>query len=221
MFRLYAALLLSITLFVQNNCTHPPLNKNHKASLQAKTSHEIRFISKDGDGVCTGTSIGPHAILTAEHCNKEEKTAEVMLDYSTKVYDIVDSATDGHDHVIYLLNGVTFKDIQPYKVKEPTINEKVYIYGYGGRVYPGTYKSGRIVDEYDPSEIDRFQKINYYSIEVIQGDSGSAIYAEDGSIVGVITYYVGGINTFGQDYTESAGFQLDFPKETIEFAQKY
>jgi len=54
----------------------------------------------------------------------------------------------------------------------------------------------------DISDVDKNQQITWYTLGIIYGDSGSAIYTNDGRVVGLITY--------GMSDGGAAGFALNF-----------
>lgn len=195
-----------------------PVTYNHKPTVQERYTHEVSFLDETTHGpvgFCTATAIGPHALLTAKHCNEDgpEPSRHIMLDLSTHVYHILTYVSDGRDHVIYLLDGPEFKSVMPYATRKPRLGEKVFIVGCGKDDFPCTVKSGRVLDEYDPSDIDKEDGVFYFSIPVVHGDSGSIVYAEDGTVLGVVTYLV--VNG------EGCGFELDFTQENVRIAQTF
>jgi hypothetical protein len=199
----------------------------HVITAQTKSSHKLAFLSMNGRriGGCTGTAIGPHAILTAEHCNEQDASEQMSIDLSTHIYNIVATCHDGRDHIIVLLDGPAFKNIDPMKFRAPKMGETLYLYGAGGGAYPPVFKTGKAYGRYDPSDVDANDKIFYGTIPIIPGDSGSAIYAEDGSIIGVVTY---GYEREGddmiellKDQTQMAAFELAFTPEDIKKSQEF
>lgn len=192
----------------------PPYIKNHPATIQQKASHMLGLADADERvvGICTGTVIGPHAILTAEHCDKNNAIPKIKIDYSPRALDIVDVESDGNEHIILFLDGPEFKDFAPFETRPVKTGESAYIIGNGGRQYPGVYKAGTVIDEYDPSEVNRAAGLFYYDIHAIPGDSGSAIYGLDGSMIGVVTFIRG---------PEMGGFAIRFKEHVISVAQNF
>lgn len=170
-------------------------------------------------GVCTSTAIGPHALMTAIHCN-EPKNPIVRIDLSTRDYNVITGTEDDRDHQIILLDGPAFINyLKPealLNVKPARYDETVTIYGSGGAEFPGNRKIGKIDQESqseDPSDVDQGQKTIYYTTTVIGGDSGSAIFGEDGRVVGIVTY--------SNEGGGMIGFGLNFSPGVIAFAQTF
>lgn len=191
-----------------------PFHPNRAVSRQEKASHMLIF-SEHGRELseCSGTAIGPHAILTAEHCDERGKATEVSLDLSRQRFPIVAKITDDRDHVIYLFDGPALTDIQPYETRAPRIGEPVVLFGFGEAMYPETAKTGIVLDEFDPSEIDADQGMFYTSTHILPGDSGSTIYGADGKMLGLVTY---GMHPNGdEEAPETGDFMLGFTAEQI------
>jgi hypothetical protein len=194
-------------------------HKPAPVTLQQKSQHMIQFLNKGGDeeGQCTATAIGPHAILTAEHCNDKDGDDHydtITLDLSTRHYALLAETYDSRDHVIYLIDGPAFTNyLSPdelVNVKPVISGEQVYIYGDGrGNCSPRRI-DGKINDaanSADISDVDKNQQITWYTLGIIYGDSGSAIYTNDGRVVGLITY--------GMSDGGAAGFALNFSEQVI------
>lgn len=206
--------------YAPKGATKVDLNKpfilNRPSTLQARTSHLLFLPTEDGTAVCTGTVIGPHAILTAEHCSPEKI---VRFDYAVETYNVLYLMKDDREHIIFLVDGPPFTEIQPYITRAPVVGESTYLYGFGKRVYPATAKLGIVLNEYDPSEVDLREGLFYVSNPVLQGDSGSAVYGQDGYILGVVTYRL----TDGLPDLISHGgvFRLAFTPKQVEVAQRF
>lgn len=139
-------------------------------------------------GECTAIAIGPHALLTASHCNKDEKLTKIHLDIVMNDYHIQKTLTDDRDHDIYLIDGAPLKNFVEYKVRPAKSWERVHLYGNGGGEFPAHRLDGVRLPFGDTSEIDLNQGVVKFSLDVIPGDSGSAVIGDDGSIVAVTTY---------------------------------
>jgi hypothetical protein len=101
-------------------------------------------------------------------------------------------------------------------VRAPQLHETDYFYGFGGKKYPLRKKAGVVLDEYDPSELDRRAGLTYYSNDVDGGDSGAMIYGKDGAMLGVVTWSIE-----DGEKVEMAGYMLNFDPEDILVAQMY
>lgn len=186
-------------------------------SPERKYAHVINYIDENEQetGQCTGTTIGPHAILTALHCDPLGKRLTIRLDLATNDYHVVKGYIDGRDHLIIILDGPAFTNIAPFKFRPAVMGEHVFTYGFGGWSYPSHRYDGHIiadVDGGDDSDVDKAAGIINFSFAPIPGDSGSAIYGDDGSIVGLITYsrHRKGETTYG------TGFELNFRQEIYD-----
>ncbi|HEY6766636.1 MAG TPA: hypothetical protein VI386_17895 [Candidatus Sulfotelmatobacter sp.] len=209
--------LLPLLLLLFVGCAKKPV----AISAQQKAEHLVFFYTAGGreDGLCTATAIGPHAFMTAAHCNDSDEPNKIVeFDYSTQKIHLLAGAKDGRDHVIYLIDGPAFQntvDVQ-FAVKPAGAKEKVYIYGCGGGIFPPRLLSGianRFRQASDSSDVDAHQHLRYYTIPVIPGDSGSAIFGEDGRILSLVAYrhYDG----------TSSGFELAFTKEQLAVAKAF
>jgi len=184
-------------------------------------SHEVHYLNRKGEynGSCTSTAIGPHAILTAEHCDPNMVFGSITLDLSTHVFHILGYAQDDRDHTIYLLDGPAFKYYSKAVPGESKVGDKVVYYGFGGDEYPSKALRGRIIScgEYDYSDIDASQKELCFNLAVIPGDSGSAIYNAAGEIVGIVTYSFPTVDRGDI----CIGFSLNFPQEYLDGAYNF
>ncbi len=196
---------------IRQHAAHP--------TAQQKASHMLNLLNERGrsEGVCTGTAIGPHAILTAEHCLEEEDRPDsINLDLATEKHHITHVAYDNRDHVIVLLDGTAFSNVEVFnQASSSTLGETVTLYGNGGKNYPSVPKYGKVMDCEDPSDVDETSGEFCTSLDVIPGDSGSAVYNTKGEIVGVVTY-----ETTDEKYT-NINFATNFAPEIIATALTY
>ena len=183
---LFAATLAVMLL----NLKHPTqTEKPFDTTPQRQATHMV--ILFDGDksiSECTATAIGPHALLTAAHCNDVRHLTKIRMDLSRKYFHIQKTLSDDRDHEIYLIDGPAFQNFVPYVVRPARMGEHVYLYGNGHGQYPSRRLDGRRISWDDPSEVDGAAGIQHFTMPVIHGDSGSAIFADDGSIVAVTSY---------------------------------
>jgi Trypsin-like peptidase domain len=229
-----AALLVVAALFVSVGCT-----KSQPVTPQQKAEHLVMFYESDGktfSGSCTATAIGPAAFMTAEHCNDgDEPNKIVSFDMSTRKFHLLAATFDGRDHVIYLLTESVFNNIAdvipgPYSLKE---GGNVYIYGCGGREYPCVLKEGILTSVDHISDVDEASQYAEYSMHVIRGDSGSAIFNDEGKIVALVTYGITYTNDgfwnrlrnwiYEVDYDRhvTGAFTLNFTEKQLDIAKNF
>lgn len=193
------------------------------ATPQQKASHMIVMLGDDGEGVgtCTATAVGPHALMTAEHCDTDKDAfPTINIDLSTRSYNILDRVKDGRDHLLLYVDGPAFRNIETVSTRTPQIGDKVYIHGNGGREYPSRRLSGEVIPDTDPSDVDEDAGIFRTDIPVIPGDSGSAVYAADGKIVGVVTYGWDESSFLGlYPKLQNKNFSLAFTQEQLDAAK--
>lgn len=209
-------LAIALALFlVTGSCSKLPriVPPASPVSIQQKASHGIILYTDDEgeseDGICTVTVVGPHALMTAEHC-WTKKNKSLRIDLSRRLYKAKVIAKDDREHVILGVDGPEFHNyIDLTSSIRPTIRyEHVYMYGVGGAEYPPRLLSGYHVPDFDAnSEVDQGDKIQRYSLAVVPGDSGSAIYGDDGKIVALITYH--------KD-KDGVGFELNFTPDQVK-----
>ncbi len=212
---------LNAALLVATAHKPTPARTFRPITIQQRAEHRIKFVE---GGTCTATAVGPHALLTAEHCNEGGLT-EIKLDLSLRKYKLQAVSKDGRDHVVYIVDGPEFHDTVPIQAaaKPAGILEQVYIYGAGGGQYPPRRLDGqRDFRVLDISEVDRRDGAVWYTMPVIPGDSGSAIFGEDGRIIALVTYRYGLAkdgDTSNDDQSNyealSIGFDLNFTPAQI------
>lgn len=128
--------------------------------------------------ICSATAVGPHALLTAAHC--ELPTDELYIEGQQEAVTIVNRIRDGADHTIYLIAGIEFPSYATITVKpELHIGDDVFLWGNPGdwqdilrRGYIAGEESGNIV----------------YSFRADHGDSGAAIFDSHGDVIEVLSF---------------------------------
>jgi hypothetical protein len=160
---------------------------------------------------CSATAIGPHALLTASHC--ELPTRDLGVD--GRKATIVSFARDENDHTIYLLSGIEFKDFADVDESPLTVGEDLFMYGNPGElddIFRKGYVS-KVDDEDDPPYY-------YIDINTFFGDSGSGLFNRDGKLVAVLS--TGEIQTIHDVNFELTGaFGLNFSKDVLDTAKKF
>ena len=172
-----------------------------------KSMHEIVMVDRNasgeivGGGLCTAYAIGPHTLLTAEHCN-DPYTNAVYIDASKKAIHenkvasySVSRQFDHEDHMLLNVAGAYFPDYVPLDAPTalPVQGERVYFWGNPGGVvdqYREVMVMGAVpFSKNDDPNIDVEGKI-FYSLTgpVIGGDSGSSLFNSKGQRVAIVTY---------------------------------
>ena len=178
-----------------------------------KSMHEIVMVDRDstgtivGGGLCTAYAIGPHTLLTANHCN-DEYTNVVYVDTdrddiknNTAVAYKVSRQFDHEDHMLLNIEDVKFIDFKVYvplsaNLNPPTQREHFYFWGNPQGI-TDQYREGVVMGSMpfdakkdDPSiEVDG-DILYLLTGPVIGGDSGSSIFNEKGERIGIVTYGV-------------------------------
>ncbi len=227
-FRKILCTVLSVGLLFTALSTHKV--KPQPVTFQQRTQHMVEFLSNAflPGGQCTATAIGPHAILTASHCNESDEPLSILtLDYSTRRYNIVASKEDSHDHTIYLIDGPPLRNYLPQSAllntKPTRVGETVCVYGDGEGTFPPRRLCGGLAvlqQIEDFSDVDQDQGIQYYTLGILHGDSGSAIFGEDGRVVGLVTYGFG-LDKRGEPAESAAGFPLTFSEQDLQVAATF
>jgi hypothetical protein len=178
-----------------------------------KTTHLIVEHTIVGGGAqCSGTAIGPHALLTASHC--EQPTSVIMVDEDEHV-KVLGLVRDGNDHTIYFVDA-TFKYWSPIVLRSPEIGEDVFIFGNPGKfedILRKGYVANVMPKDIDGPEADILDMNGWY------GDSGAAVFDADGNIIGIVSVVlVQNKDGVSQKFVGCIAF--GFSKEVLEAARK-
>lgn len=155
-------------------------------------AHLTAVLVTQGDHIhCGGTIIGPHAVLSAEHCFPSYDNVAVD-DIPVKITNVI---KDGHDHVILMVDAkfahfATLADT-------PQRYDLVYIFG-NPDVFRDLYREGRVIGE---TTMRSGQKATLYDLNNYFGDSGSGIFNDRGQLVGVVSVMF-------CDFREDAGMKF-------------
>lgn len=193
-------------------------------------THHLSF---HGGGTCSATAIGPHAILSAAHCDPNGNAALVefltgekpkhrtsMKIDETNV-EIVGSIFDGQDHVIRLLSGITFARYARFSQLHLEQGDKFFLYGEPADNW-GALRHGYVMSVVNTDEgyLALLDLNGYY------GDSGAAMFNWQGDIVGTVNF----VKTYpsdGPDPQDSTEFKMmgapdfGFRQSDIDMAQKF
>jgi len=175
-----------------NSLPKQVINTTHRIEMTVTTpdapAGSDDFYGTTGD-ICSSTAIGPHALLTASHCDLGASTVKV---------DGVEAAitarlTDSNDHTIYMVN-ITFHNYAKFEKKDEQslqMGDEVWLrgnaFGLNQLIRYGHF-AGVIVKDTSDVATGITQTIYMFDINGGPGDSGSAIFDNDGKIVAVATY---------------------------------
>jgi hypothetical protein len=159
----------------------PTYAKNDVVQRARATTYNMHSTDDLGDTThCGATAIGPHALLSASHCEDPVSLIGVTGDDAATIYGTV---RDGHDHTIFLLS-TSFPAWATVSEKPLDIAERVFMFGSPGdlsNVYREGYVSGKSTG-FTPAGDATLFDMNGYS-----GDSGSGIFNQTGQVVGVLS----------------------------------
>lgn len=195
-------LLLTLNLALPLSGASRDVSKRY-AKLH-KAEHWIVTETINDAAGCTATAVGPHALLTAEHCDMKDAQGVVLFfvdpmekpDFLTSQtpYKIKAKIFDGSDHMILLLSGPAFKDVAPVQVSVPYQGEKVAWFGNPGGVRD-MFREGYVMGvQSAPAPFQtKEQPLWTVAASAIPGDSGSFVFDEKtGDLVGIVTYGING-----------------------------
>jgi hypothetical protein len=203
---MFSRLVLLVTLLLGFSFTAPePVTAHVSPELQTQRAaqHHIHEGTILEGASCSSTAIGPHALLTASHC--ELATPTVNIDGHN--YQITEILRDGDDHSIFIIPGITFPDFLP--VDERPIVEGEDLHGWG---WPRDNKDPLYrVGVGGPNLSSEFD-VNAYGIyyPAFHGDSGSAVISAEGKIVGVVS--------LGDESAHTVTFRLSFTPDQLAHA---
>jgi hypothetical protein len=172
------SMAISPSLACANNMPKPVMTTTHRI--------EMTIVTSTGDGpvkrrdICSSTAIGPHALLTATHCDLGASTVNVDGTEAA----IMARLTDDSDHTIYMLN-ITFGDYAKFG-KAVKVGDEVWLRGnpdgMNQLVRYGHFSGPIVIDD---EKTSRKVGVLLFDINGWQGDSGSAIFDKHGKIVAV------------------------------------
>lgn len=199
-----------------------PIEKSRKASF------EIGQTTISDDVQCSATAIGPHALLTATHC--ELPSEELLLRGINEPLPIVGRIRDGNDHTIYLLKNITFINFSEVRLNDSFApSQNVFMWGNPGSwqdifrkgYIAGTLKDRSLAAAFGVGEPDAI----LFDFQSYNGDSGAAIYNEAGQVIAVNSEIVWQSRNFGPNFTAkismAAAFAFNFKQTDIDRARNF
>ena len=190
---------------------------------QHKAYHWIVTTSADDDtkAGCTAYAVGPHTLLTAEHCMLPHETLYIDQAKDNLIFPSEISAIyyDHQDHVLLDLPHQNFKNYvvyDPTTYQPPTMGERVHFWG-SPKGIRDQFRQGYVTGEDDNKEsgaLDIDAPLYLIAVATVGGDSGSVVFDDaDGHIVGIVTY---GVN----DGMFAGVYPLAFTPNQVNRAEK-
>ncbi len=194
-------ILLLACLFVAglSACAVNPVKAAHL------TTHHTTTTTLFGTSGCSATAIGPHALLTASHC---EAPVDVVTVDEIEYKIVGTPIRDGFDHSIYILTGTAFKDYAVIATDEVDVADDLFIFG----------NPADMEDQFRRGYITSVSE-EMFTIDVngFFGDSGAALFNTKGQIIGVVS-------ALRQRMQGTAGikfmisYKLSFTKDQLKIA---
>lgn len=158
----------------------------NKDSLH-RTTYKLTMKAKFESGSCSATAIGPHALLTAAHC----EYPEMKISVGSQEAIVVCMIHDGNDHVILLLEGITFHNYATFAEGILAQGEHVFLWGNPLGI-EDMYREGYVAGFKKAVFADGTESVDtMLTANIINGDSGAAVFNMRGEIVGVFSYMSG------------------------------
>lgn len=164
------ALALLLVVLSLTGCGTPPARHVLK---DAAARIEI-----GGVGVCSGTIIGPHAVLSATHCFADPGNIKIN-EASVTVKGRED---DGFDHTILIVD-ISFDYWASIAQWPLAQGDSVYYYGNPAGLHDWLRRGYVVGNDRD----DDGKEILILDVNGFFGDSGSGVFDRDGNVAGVIS----------------------------------
>lgn len=166
------------TYYTQARKTQPqPDIKPHNPAIAAahKTTHLLETGDITGGGHCSATAIGPHALLTASHC---EAPSDVIGIDGEEYKLLAPPIRDKFDHSIFYVNA-TFTEWATIATEPVQVGDDIFLFGNPGK-WDDIFRKGYVAAlSSTPSQPVA------YDFNGFPGDSGSGIFNAQGQLVGV------------------------------------
>lgn len=145
-----------------------PLGRAHAATVR------LDFVN----GVCSGTVIGSHAVLTATHCFRAGSGTPTV---NGGAVTITKREDDGNDHTIIWVDRKLGTPVKLARVPVAS-GDRVRIWGNPAGLRD-VLRTGQMIGV----DRERDQPLDMYDLNVFLGDSGSGIFNDAGEVVGVLS----------------------------------
>lgn len=164
---LHAFATMTLGFFVLYHPSRPKPFDAHATTVRVDIGHA---------GVCSGTVVGAHTVLTATHClvNGYPIAIDGEPVYISKQVD------DGNDHSL-IATDLTFSHIAEFGPM-PQAGDAVVIYGNPDGKHDWLQR-GFVVGK---DKSDDGKSVDVLDINGFFGDSGAGVFDKDGRLVGVI-----------------------------------
>lgn len=167
---------------------NPAVEKAHNAS------YHIAQMTLMGGSMCSATAIGPHALLTATHCELPTDDLEIMGQTVGGDAIIVGRIRDYVDHTILLIKNIEFPVWVSVVEKKPSLGDDVFTFGNPGTwtdIFQKGYVAGLQFDTSMEAQLTGNAKPPeiLLDFQAYPGTSGSGVFNLDGDLVFVVSSY--------------------------------
>ena len=179
--------------------------------------HKVKMHSFLGGGHCTGTAIGPYALLLASHC--EEPMDTIGLDAASDDIHIDKVVRDDHEHtILYLSNMTPFEHWATVDLSHKFLEgEDVVSMGNPANLN-FLLRKGYLASAYGNDSEGHLWHL--YMLPVFSGDSGSGVFDSKGDVIDVISM-MANVGTPANSLNVMCAFPLKFTPEQIAEARAY
>jgi trypsin len=203
MFKFFAMFLIALMPAMPMSVVRHKFNRVQEN--QHSAMHEIIMVDRDENGavieveLCAATAIGPHTLLTAEHCNEANSNAIYIDTDKDRVkagtinsFTVLSRSFDHQDHMLIDVSGTYFPNYVSLNanVRTPKQGETYYFWGdpHGTiDMYREGYVMGAMLFPSD-DKVDATGPLYLMNGPAIGGDSGASIYGQDGQLIGIVTF---------------------------------
>ncbi len=147
---------------------------------------------------CSATAVAINTFITAAHC-LDDAGLDILLNKTGA--RILRVAMDGNDHILVLVDGVTFAK---YATFGPALNQERDIHYWGN-------PSG-LINMYRRGYVSGFEGLStVYDVNGYHGDSGAGVFDNERHIVGVISFIYN-----DRSFAVMGSYPLNFTNEQLK-----